>query len=208
MKLFRRDVPARRTALCTLVALVLLFFDQASKMIAHYFLDYKVTFATRSVVVIPNFLSFMYTGNQGIAFGIGMENQAFMIAVMVLTAVLILLIIFLVYSVFRGNLPVRMSLAVIEAGAIGNFIDRICFYENGIATVRDFLDFSAFKPFAWLGWDFNFGICNFADLCITFGAIALVIIILFIGPHAVFPLRKKWREAQKREEAAAKQEKK
>ena len=36
---------------------------------------------------------------------------------------------------------------------------------------------------------------------LTFGAVALVLIILFIGPQAAFPLKKKWRdEAEKAKE--------
>lgn len=190
----------KRTALCSLIALILLFIDQFSKLLAHYFLEENATYETSAVPVIPGFLTLRYTGNQGIAFGLGMDSKPFMIAVMVFTALLIILIIFLVYAVFRGNFPVRMSLAIVEAGAIGNFLDRLFFYEDGVATVRDFLDFSAFRPLKWLGSDFNFGICNFADLCITAGAIALVFIVMFIGPRAVFPLKKAWREESKREE--------
>ncbi len=134
--------------------------------------------------------------NYGIAFGLGADNPAAMIAVIVITALLIVGIAAVAFTVFRKNTPVRMTLAVIVAGALGNFIDRACF-----GYVRDFLDFSGFRPFAWLGSDFNFGICNVADLYITFGAVALLIIIFFIGPHAVFPLTKKWREESKRLEA-------
>lgn len=197
---------ASRTALCSFVALVLLFADQITKFYACYYLG--PSSGGKSIEIIPGFLTLRYDGNPGIAFGIGVGNRLFMITVMVFTAILIVFIILLVYAIFRKNLPVRMCLAVVEAGAIGNFLDRLFYYESGVATVRDFLDFGEFRPFAWLGSDFNFGICNVADLCISFGAVALLFIVLFIGPHAVFPLTKKWREQAKAEEAAEERDKK
>ena len=70
-------------------------------------------------------------------------------------------------------------------------MDRIAF-----GYVRDFVDVSPI----------GFNICNFADFYITFGAVALLIIILFVGKDAVIPLGKSRKEA-KAEEAEGKQEK-
>ncbi len=126
------------------------------------------------------------TQNYGIAFGIAADNRPAMIVITVLTALLIVGIAAVAFTVFRKNTPVRMTLAVIVAGALGNFIDRIC-----LGYVRDFIDVSPL----------GFGVCNLADFYITFGAVALLIIIFFIGPRAVFPLTKKWREEGKRLEA-------
>ena len=102
------------------------------------------------------------------------------------TALLIIGIATLFFTVFRKNTPVRICLMVIEAGAIGNLIDRLYF-----GSVRDFIDVvrMLFIPSYT---------CNVADIYIVFGAIALVFIILFIGPGAVFPLTKKWRAEAKR----------
>ena len=89
------------------------------------------------------------------------------------------------FTIFRKNLPVRICLAVVEAGALGNIIDRFC-----LGYVRDFVDV---QPV-------GFGICNIADFFITGGVVAVVICILFIGKDAVFPLTKKWREEAKHED--------
>ena len=73
---------------------------------------------------------------------------------------------------------------------MGNFLDRLFVTDAaGKAVVRDFMYIRFFN------------VCNFADFCITLGAVALVVILLFIGPSAAFPLRKKWRQEQKRQEA-------
>ena len=181
----------KKTALCTLIALVLLFFAQITKLLAQYFLK-DAPYDARRIDIIPGWISLEYMENPAIAFGIGTGNHPFMVAVTVLTAILIVLIIVLVYAVFRKNLPVRMSLAIIEAGAIGNFIDRLCVFDaSGQRVVRDFVNLSRF----------HFGVCNIADFCITLGAVMLIFIILFIGPRAVFPLKKEWREQAKREES-------
>lgn len=183
--------------LFSVIALSLLFVDQLTKLLAHYFLM-KAEGAPRVVVLIPGFFSLLYTENDSIAFGIGSGNQTFMVCIMVLTVVLAIGIGVLIFTVFKKTRAAQIALCVIEAGAIGNFLDRLTApTTKGVPIVRDFLDFSAFKPLSWAGSNFNFGICNVADLFIVFGAIALLIVILFIGPHAVFPATKKWREESK-----------
>lgn len=167
-----------------LVMLVCLFADQITKALAH-----------ASAVEGEYFLGLVrlyYTENTGMAYGIGGNNPLFMTFVTIFTVVMIVALAVLFFTVFRKNKPAQIALAVVESGAIGNLIDRT-FLQNssGQAFVRDFLDVSRF----------GFGVCNVADFCITFGAVALIFIILFIGPGSVFPLTKKWREEAKAHEA-------
>ncbi len=149
-----------------------------------------------NVTVIPGFMNFRYQPNSGMAFGT-FENTPWVMNYIVtpLTVVMIIAIAVLFFTVFKKNTPARMALAVIEAGACGNLVDRLC-----LGYVRDFVDVGAFRPFAWLGSNFNFGNCNIADFYITFGAIALLVIILFVGKEAVIPLGK-YRRMAKEEEA-------
>lgn len=178
-----------------LVMLVLLFVDQLTKALAYIYL-YRD--ALRTVPIIGNWIQLQYAENDAIAFGIGSGNQLFMIIVTALTVVMIAGIAVLFFTLFKKNTPVRMCLAVIEAGAIGNLIDRLCVVNNeGVAIVRDFVDVHRL----------GFGICNIADFCITFGAVALVFCILFIGKTALFPMKKEWREQAKKEENGAKEKK-
>lgn len=171
-------------------ALFLLAVDLVTKQIAAAYLG-----SGEVVEFIPGFLSFRFVHNEGIAFGIGESNRAFMIVVTVLTVVLAVGIGVVSFTVFRKNRPVQVTLAFIEAGALGNLVDRLV-----LGYVRDFLDMSAFQPFGWAGWAFNFGVCNVADYFITIGAAALLFCLLFIGPSAAFPLKKSWREEAQREE--------
>lgn len=200
----------RLAMIFAIVILSLLFVDQLTKLLAHYFLM-KAEGAPRVVVLVSGFFSLLYTENNAIAFGIGSGNQTFMAFIMVLTVLLAAGIIALIFTVFKKNRAAQISLCFIEAGAIGNFLDRLTApTTKGVPIVRDFLDFSAFKPFGWAGSDFNFGICNVADLFIVCGAIVLLIVILFIGPYAIFPATKKWRaesKALEEEKERKKQEK-
>lgn len=178
-----------------IVMLALLFVDQITKALAYIYLFWD---AKRTVPIIGDWIQLQYAENDAIAFGIGSGNQLFMIIVTILTVVMIVGIAALFFTLFKKNTPVRMCLAVIEAGAIGNLIDRLCVVNaDGVAIVRDFVDVHRL----------GFGICNIADFCITFGAVALVFCILFIGKSALFPLKKEWREQAKREENEAKEKK-
>ena len=134
---------------------------------------------------IPGLISFRYVKNTGMAFSLFEDNENAMTVVTIFTVVLIVALVALFFTVFRRNTPARITLAVIVAGAIGNLIDRLA-----LGFVRDMVDVSAF----------GFGVCNFADFFITFGGVALLFIIVFIGKDALFPLTKKWREEAKEEE--------
>ena len=163
---------------CALLVCVLLFVDLITKAAAE-------ASTIRQSSYFLGIIRLWYTSNPGIAFGIFGDNPVAMEVMSYVTIVLALLIAVMFFTIFRKNLPVRICLAVVEAGALGNIIDRFC-----LGYVRDFVDV---QPV-------GFGICNIADLFITGGVVAVVICILFIGKDAVFPLTKKWREEAKHED--------
>ena len=163
---------------CALLVCVLLFVDLITKAAAE-------ASTIRQSSYFLGIIRLWYTSNPGIAFGIFGDNPVAMEVMSYVTIVLALLIAVMFFTIFRKNLPVRICLAVVEAGALGNIIDRFC-----LGYVRDFVDV---QPV-------GFGICNFADFFITGGVVAVVICILFIGKDAVFPLTKKWREEAKHED--------
>lgn len=174
------------------VMFTLLFLDQITKAVAAvYARGGRTTF-------IPGFIYFSYLENDGIAFSLFGGNSSAMTFLTVLTAFLIVGIAVLFFVGFKRNTPVKMALAVVEAGAIGNLIDRL-FLTNaaGDHIVRDFIDVSSV----------GFGTCNLADFYVTFGGVALFLIILFIGKDAIIPITKKWREQAKREEENAEKNK-
>lgn len=115
-----------------------------------------------SVTVINNILDFSYVENRGVAFGWFANNRWFFV---VLTAVLMLAIIFYMFIKKPESKLLNISIACIIGGGIGNLIDRIIY-----GFVVDYISLSFFPP-----------VCNFADYCITAGTIMLVIYVLFFS---------------------------
>lgn len=167
---------ARFATIAGIAFFVLLFIDQITKAAA----------AAADVHEANFFLGLIrlnYTENEGMAFSLFSQNRTAMIAITILTVFMIIGIAAIFFTIFRKNPPAQICLAVIEAGAIGNLIDRLYFEK-----VRDFLDISPL----------HFGVCNPADFYITLGAVALVFVILFIGPFSLFPLKESWKAEAKR----------
>ena len=177
---------ARFAVLAGIVFLILLFVDQITKAVA------AATEVQQSEFFL-GIIKLTYAENEGMAFSFFSQNRTAMIVITALTVLMIIGIAALFFTIFIKNPPAQMCLGVIEAGAIGNLIDRLCF-----EYVRDFLDISPL----------HFGICNPADFFIVLGAVALVFVILFIGPSSLFPLTKQWREEAKRHEAEREKKKK
>lgn len=164
--------------ICGIILLVLLAVDLVTKTVAE-----KLDVHQGSYFL--GIIRLFYTTNSGMAFSWFGDNELAMTIITALTVVMIVGIAVLFFTVFKNNLPIKYTLAVIEAGAIGNLVDRL-----SLGYVRDFVDV---QPI-------GFGVCNFADFFITFGAVVLIFIILFIGKDAIFPLKKEWREQARIEE--------
>ncbi len=183
----------RKVLILTLILFVLVFVDQLTKAIAQVCLTEGDR--ARYITLIPGgWLGLTYSENTGMAWSNLSDNAAAMLVITYLTPVLIAVFVTLALTVFKRNTPAQVSLFVISAGALGNFIDRALFKgilasTLGKAAVRDFVDLKFFN------------VCNLADFCITLGAVAFIFIILFIGSSAVFPLTKKWRAQAKEEDA-------
>lgn len=115
-----------------------------------------------SVDVIPGFFSLKYVENKGAAFGM-LSNARWIFIIFT-----IVIIIALFYIIIKKNIHSKLfyiSAVLIIGGGIGNLIDRI-FY----GYVVDYLSISFFPP-----------VCNFADYCITVGAVLMVIYLLFFS---------------------------
>ena len=177
---------ARFATIAGIVFLLLLLLDQLTKAWA----------AAEHVSQSEYFLGIIrlhYTENPGMAFSFFADNETAMLIITILTVFMIVGIAVIFFTLFKSNPPAQMCLAIIEAGAVGNLIDRLY-----LGRVRDFLDLDPM----------HFGVCNPADFCISLGAVALVIVILFICSSSMFPLTKKWREESKRLDEEKKQKEK
>ena len=137
------------------VSAILVLADQVSKTIV-----VRTMSLYESIPIIPNFFHFTYITNDGMAFGIDFPFGYF-----IFSAVSLLLTFFLfwyLWSVRNHSIVIRLGLAMIIAGAIGNLIDRIMLGE-----VIDFLDFMI--------RDFHWYVFNLADSYVTVGMVLLLI---------------------------------
>ena len=119
------------------------------------------------IPVIPGFFQLNYITNKGMAFGINLP-----VGISFFSGISLIITCFLVWILWRerkNNLLVRISLALILGGAIGNLIDRILFGE-----VVDFFDFM-------IG-DFHWYIFNIADSAVTVGIILMLFYSFLFKP--------------------------
>ena len=137
------------------VSAILVLADQVSKAIV-----VRTMSLYESIPIIPNFFHFTYITNDGMAFGIDFPFGYF-----IFSSVSLLLTLFLfwyLWSVRNHSIVIRLGLAMIIAGAIGNLIDRLMLGE-----VIDFLDFMI--------RDFHWYVFNLADSYVTVGMVLLLI---------------------------------
>jgi len=149
---------------------VFLVADLVTKSLAVEYLELGI-----SKQIIPGVLYFTLTYNSGMAFGIFSGTTAGMIVVTIFTVVVMAAIVVVFIKTGKSRGALKIILAVIEAGAIGNFVDRIMMFSGNLSGVRDFLDISSVKFFG----KFNFGICNLADFWVSLGGVALVIYMIY-----------------------------
>lgn len=161
------------------VSFLILLADQISKFYVKGFYLQLFDFEhsglpqNRSISVIDKLFYITPVENPGIAFGIdfGPEFKTF-ISVITIFATLALAIYF--FSIKKEDMFIRLSVAVILGGAMGNLIDRIFYgYIYGYASILsgnvvDFLDLRLFSFFL-MNKTFSIYVFNVADIAITLG---------------------------------------
>jgi len=125
--------------------------DQVTKQIARTYMTFH-----DSIPVIQNFFQLTYVENSGIAFGINFPGGSviFPIASIIATVA----VFYYLWLVRKDQIVVRLSLALILGGAIGNLIDRLLF-----GKVVDFFDFSIVG--------YHWPVFNVSDSSVTIGLI-------------------------------------
>lgn len=117
-------------------------------------------------VLVKGIINLNYVENTGASFSMLAGKMWFFIP---LTIVALLVCGFILIKGYLKSIVGVVSLSLIVAGAIGNFIDRLLY-----GYVIDMFEF-AFVRFA---------IFNIADVCLTCGGFLLAIYILFIHDRA------------------------
>ncbi len=117
-----------------------------------------------TITIIPNFFRLVYVENFGAAFGI-LQNKRWIFIVISVT-VIIGIVFFLLRHYNKLNIIVKIALAMLLGGAIGNFIDRI-----RLGYVIDFLSFRLFNAY-------EFPVFNVADIFIVISTFAILILVM------------------------------
>ncbi len=138
-----------------LITCVVFIIDQLIKNIAKAYLS--------KIIVIPNFLEFIYTENDGVAFSMFSGNRTFII---ILSLCLILVLLYYLKKDEKRNVDGKLNCityGLLFGGIIGNLIDRII---RGV--VIDYISFNIFS--------YHFPVFNVADIAITIGVILMFIL--------------------------------
>lgn len=143
-------------------SVLIVIADQISK----YFVSRTLTLY-KDYTIIPNFFSFTYVKNEGIAFG--MLSRFGAISKVIVAIVTFAVIVFAIYAICKGYLKNTLgvvSVAMIVGGGIGNLIDRLLLHY-----VVDFFSFT------FGGW--RFAIFNVADIFVSVGTVLFLIYFIF-----------------------------
>ena len=139
---------------------VVVALDQATKLLAERHLLPRHT----PHDVIGEVLRFTLTYNPGAAFGMHLGDASRWVF-MVLTVLIVGFLVRLYRSLPAGERPLKLAIATVIGGAIGNFIDRIRSPDG----VVDFIDVGV--------GDVRFWTFNLADTAVSIGAACLVLML-------------------------------
>jgi signal peptidase II len=144
------------------VSVFLVFADQISKILIRMNM-----ILYESIPIITNFFNLTYVTNDGMAFGIN-----FPFGIYIFSTISLIFTIFLfwyLWTIKESGIVLRMGVALIIEGAVGNLIDRVLLGE-----VVDFLDFM-------IG-NYHWYVFNFADSYVTVGMGFILYDSFFIEP--------------------------
>ena len=129
-----------------------------------------------SHVVIPGFFNLTRIHNKGAIFGFFSQSGNTVVFILLTLASFVALSLVVYYFIKTPPTErwMKISLALILTGALGNLTDRIV-----RGYVIDFLDFYI--------KDFHWPFFNVADSCITTGAFLILFLILFRSKSACSP---------------------
>lgn len=154
----------------TIAVIALILLDQGTKLWALASLK-----PIHNMTLAEGFMDLTFVENRGVAFGMFSGQRGF---ILLLTLVISVCLIWFYRSLpeKKEYVPVRVSLVLILAGAIGNMIDRVF-----RGYVVDFFEFTFFE------WP----VFNVADIYVVVGVILLAFLVLFVIKDEDITLKKK-----------------
>lgn len=168
------------------ISLFILIVDQITKLIVKGFSIPFLNIHHRGMLygdkhdVLGQILRITYIENPGMAFGIdlGINSKLFLSLFSIAASVAI---VYYLFKIRKESLTLRISLAIILGGAVGNLIDRVfygVFYGYAplfFGKVVDFIDVDFFD-IHFLGYTYDrWPVFNVADMAVSIGVILLLI---------------------------------
>lgn len=141
-----------------LLSFLVVIVDQISKFLVRLSFQYGKPYD-----IVGEWVRLTYIENAGMAFGIQVGGQTFFTVFAILATIVIFVYI---VRARQERWLLRVALALILGGAIGNLIDRFLY-----GKVVDFIDIGI-RETRW-------PIFNIADSAVTVGMIILVVLVLF-----------------------------
>ena len=138
-----------------LVAFIILFFDQLTKLIVLSYLGYA-----QERVVVDGFFKFVHWGNTGAAWSMFHNNNE-MLAIISLIALLVLF--FTRHHFDTHRFLGQLALGLMFGGIMGNLTDRL------MESRRHVIDFIYFYMYRRSGEEIGFPAFNIADAAICTG---------------------------------------
>lgn len=158
---------------CLILVVVGIIIDQFTKDLTVKYLG----FVGNEHMIFGDWFGFQYVLNDGAA-GNALSGNRFVLCSISIVAS-ILMVAYYLLNKNKLKTPVKVSIALILSGAIGNGIDR-CFRPNGY--VVDMIYFNFLKPIESIAkdWDwYPFPTFNIADILVTWTAVFLIIYVIF-----------------------------
>jgi len=166
------------------VTLGIVFLDQVTKLLVKGFtlpiFEYyhQGMQLGQSIPVIGDFLRLTFVENPGMAFGIEIGGRLFLTLFSFVASVGIF---YYIYRLREEPIIIRLTLAMILGGAVGNLIDRIfygvIFGEGSLfyGKVVDFIDMDFFHIDFLIFHINRFAIFNIADASVSTGIVLMLI---------------------------------
>jgi signal peptidase II len=173
------------------ISLTVVIVDQLSKFLVKGFsipflnINFEGMHLGQVIPVIGDFFRITFVENPGMAFGYDPGNS-FKLIISIFSLIASIGLIFYLYVIRDRNWSLKIAIAMILGGAVGNLIDRTFYgiiYNYApvfYGRVVDFFDFDFFD-FTLLGRSYDrWPVFNIADASVTIG---VLILLLFYKKH-------------------------
>lgn len=167
------------------VSLGVVIVDQISKLLVKGFflpflnLNFEGMYLGQMVPIWGDFFRITFVENPGMAFGYDPGN-GFKLMISIFSLLASIGLIFYLYVIRNKSLTLRIAIALILGGAVGNLIDRTFYgviYDYApifYGRVVDFFDFNFFD-FTLFGRSYDrWPVFNIADASVTIGVLILL----------------------------------